>query len=359
MKHIRYFLAHAAMAAAVASTALGADVAGARSSGAGYYRFPAIHGDTLVFTAEGDLWRVGIQGGTAQRLTSHLAEESCAAISPDGTTVAFSAFYEGPLEVYVMPIEGGLPNRLTFQAERAFVAGWTAEGKVLYSTLHSSTLPDWQLATVDPKTGLTALLPLSQASDGVFDPAGKTLYFTRQHFQGSSTKGYQGGTAQSLWKFALDAPEAVPLTADFAGTSKGPMWSQERVYFLTDRDGTMNIWSMNPQGGDLRQHTRHRGWDIKWASLSEGRIACQQGADLRIFEIASGKDWLAPIRLASDFDQEPGTLAVESPGTQEPAHRRLQDGGICGPPVVPRQPLAGLCRRGGGPLQPDLDLSCQ
>ena len=251
----------------------------------GYYRFPAINGDVIVFTAEGDLWRVGVNGGVAQRLTSHPGEESRAAFSPDGNRLAFSAQYEGPLEVYTMPVEGGLPTRRTFEGGAALVVGWTPDGKVLYTTHHFSTLPDWQLASIDLGTGMTKALPLSQASEGVLDPEGKVVYFTRQQFQGSSTKRYQGGTAQNLWKFALDAPEAVPLTADFSGTSKSPMWWKDRIYFVTDRDGTMNLWSMNVTGGDLRQQTSHKGWDVKLASLSQGRIVYQRGADLRLKDL--------------------------------------------------------------------------
>src|SRR6185437_1824016 len=71
----------------------------------GYYRFPALAGDSVVFTAEGDLWRVPIAGGTAQRLTSHPAEESHPAVSPDGKTLAYSAAYEGPTEVYTMSLD--------------------------------------------------------------------------------------------------------------------------------------------------------------------------------------------------------------------------------------------------------------
>src|SRR3989442_12153256 len=236
---------------------------GGSATTSGYYRFPAIHRDRIVFRAEGDLWRVGIKGGVAQRLTSHPGEESRAAFSPDGKTLAFSAQYEGPLEVYTMPAEGGLPARRTFEGGAALVAGWTPDGKVLYATRRFSTLPDWQLRWVDLRTGRTKALPVSQASDGVLDPAGSTLYFTRQQFQGSSTKRYQGGTAQRLWKFAFDAPEALPLSADFPGTSKSPMLWKDRIYFVTDRDGTMNRWSMNPNGADLRQHTSHRAGAVK------------------------------------------------------------------------------------------------
>ena len=138
-------------------------IAGAVPAPAGYYRFPALHGDTLLFTAQGDLWKMSLRSGAAQPLTSHPGEESHAAISPDGKTVAFSATYEGPIEVYIMPIDGGRPTRLTYEGEAAWVVGWTPEGKVLYTTRRYSTLPESQLATVDPKTLTCSLLPLSQA----------------------------------------------------------------------------------------------------------------------------------------------------------------------------------------------------
>ena len=270
----------------------------------GYYRFPAFHGETVVFTAEGDLWRVDIKGGLAQRLTSHLGTESHAAFSPDGKTLAFSAEYEGPTEIYTMPAEGGLPTRRTFEGRGADVVGWTPDGKVLYTTTQFSTLPDWQLATIELKTGERTVLPLSQANEGVFDPTGKTLYFTRLPFQGSRTKRYQGGTIQHLWKFTTGETEAVPLTEDFPGTSKNPMWWQGRIYFVSDRDGTMNLWSMSPTGQELQQLTRQKGSDVKSPSLWQGRIVYQLGADLHLYDIASNADQLIPITLSSDFDQE-------------------------------------------------------
>ena len=99
----------------------------------GYYRYPAIHGDTIIFTAEGDLWSVSAKGGAARRLTSNPGKEIYPAISPDGKTVAFSAEYEGPLDVYTMPVEGGLPQRRTWDG-KAVVAGWTPDGRVLVRT---------------------------------------------------------------------------------------------------------------------------------------------------------------------------------------------------------------------------------
>ena len=274
--------------------------AGYGQANLGYYRFPALSNDTSVFTAEGDLWQVGIQGGPARRLTTHPGEETHAAFSPDGRTLAFSANYEGPTEVYTMPAAGGLPTRRTFEGGNALVTGWTPDGKVIYSTRRYSTLPDAQLATVDAQNRIE-LVPLSQASQGSFDAAGSTLFFTRLAFQGSHAKRYQGGTAQKLWKYTA-GQEAVPLTADFAGTSKDAMVWNRRVYFLTDRDGSMNLWSMDEAGKNLKQHTHHKGWDASTPSLSAGRIVYKLGADLHVFDTRSGTDRPLTIELASDFD---------------------------------------------------------
>ena len=142
----------------------------------GYFRFPAIHGDTIVFAAQGDLFKVGVGGGTAAALTTHPGQETNPAISRDGKLVAFTATYEGPAEVYVMPIEGGLPTRLTYEGASAVVVGWTRDGKVLYRTNVYTTLPDQRLYAVDPESKTRTPIPLNQASDGDYDDSGRTLF---------------------------------------------------------------------------------------------------------------------------------------------------------------------------------------
>ncbi len=269
----------------------------------GYYRFPAIYKNTIVFTAEGDLWKVDAHGGQAHRLTSHHGEETRARISPDGRYIAFSAQYEGFTEVYCMDFDGSHPTRLTYESEEALVVNWTPDGRILYSTRHFSTLPNTQLAQIRPDQLESELLPLSQASDGCFDPTGQTLFFTRLAFQGSHTKRYKGGTAQNIWRFTIGDKEALPLTADYPGTSKTPLWWNDRLYFATDRDGTMNIWSMTPSGQELKQHTFYKGWDVKSPGLHEGRLVYQLGADIYLYDIANDKTDLVPITLSSDLDQ--------------------------------------------------------
>ncbi len=269
----------------------------------GYYRYPALYGNTIVFTAEGDLWKVGREGGVAQRLTTHGGQEIHAAISPDGKFVAFSATYDGPQEVYLIPINGGLPKRLTYHGEGSEVVGWTPGGKILYTTRHFSTLPNNQLVIINPETLEEQVIPLHQASYGAFSEDGGTLAFTRLPFQGSRTKRYKGGTAQKLWKYTMGAEEAIPLTEDYPGTSKDPMWYEGRIYFVSDRDGTMNIWSMTGDGENLRQVTDYLYFDIQNPKIHKDNIIFQVGADIYIHNIPSGTDTKIAISLASDFEQ--------------------------------------------------------
>jgi tricorn protease len=266
----------------------------------GYYSEPAVHGETIVFTSEGDLWTVDIHGGAARRLTSGSGIEHNATISPDGKTVAFRANYEGPSEVYTMPIDGGLPQRRTWDGVSQ-PAGWGPDGRLLVATGRESTLPGSRLVLIDDR-GERETIPLAQGAQGVYAGDGHTLIFTRWFKQGSYTKRYQGGTAESLWSFN-GGSEAVPLTADFAGTSTNPMFWNGRIYFLTDRDGVMNVYSMDPRGHGVRAVSHQRVFDVRSAAQHDGRIVYASGADLWRLDLSTGHEEVIPITLVSDFDQ--------------------------------------------------------
>ena len=269
----------------------------------GYYRFPDIHKNTIVFTAEGDLWKVPIAGGIAQRLTTHLEEELYPTISPDGKTIAFSASYEGPQELYTMPIDGGLPTRWTYERDASIATTWTPDGKLVYTTRAYNKVPDKQLVMIDTKTKQKTRIPLFQASEATYNKSGNTVFFVRPAYHRNVTKRYKGGTARQIWKYKTGAKEAVKLTTHYTGGSHHPMWYNNRIYFISDRDGIMNIWSMDENGGDLKQLTKHKGFDVRYANISDGNIVYQLGADLWVYNIAANKSKKINIRLASDLDQ--------------------------------------------------------
>jgi tricorn protease len=284
--------------------ALGATSAWAGTSG--FYRQPALQGEHIYFVAEGDLWRTPAQGGDAQRLTTHPGQESQPAVSPDGRWLAFTGQYDGGTEIYLMPVAGGSPRRLTWEGGGMRIWGFSAAGEVVYTSLDAR--PGAQLFALDAKTGQRRQLPVAQASDGAISADGKTLYFSRSGLRGDNARQYRGGALSRLWMLDLSGTaEARPLLAE-GNNDKRPMpyraGGQERVAFLSDRDGTVNVWSVDAHGGDLRQHTRHKGWDIRHASVDGSRVAYALGADLYTADLVQGGEprQLA-VALGGDFDQ--------------------------------------------------------
>lgn len=303
-----------AIVLACSMTALGAQAASEATAAphVGFYRQPAAQGDQLVFVAEGDLWRTGVSGGAAQRLTTHAGSETWPALSPDGRWIAFVGQYDGNGDVYVMPASGGVPRRLTWDVGSVRVWGVTASGQVLYTGATERGQPGTQLHLVDLRTGERRALPVGQASDGALSPDGQTLYFTRNGLRNDNARQYRGGAQARLWVMDLASKaEARPLFREGQNDRRPMPYTDTdggaRLAFLSDRDGTYNLWSVRADGSDLRQHTHHKGWDIRHASVSGAQAVYALGADLyRVDLNASTQTQTQPLNvtLGGDFDQQ-------------------------------------------------------
>ena len=119
----------------------------------GFYRFPTVYGDRVVFTSEGDLWSAPLAGGSAQRLTVHVGIERFPAFSPEGKWLAFSGTYDGNEDVFVIPATGGEPRRLTFNPASDQVCGWTPDGSVVFRSRSESPNYTYKLFKVSPQSG--------------------------------------------------------------------------------------------------------------------------------------------------------------------------------------------------------------
>ena len=271
----------------------------------GYYRYPALHNDTLIFTAEGDLWKTTLGQRFAQRLTTHPAQESQALISADGKTVAFVANYNGSDEVYVMPIDGGLATQLTFENARVKLHGWDSSGNILYSyNGRVGPTGNWSLRLVDPQSLQVSDVPVADAVDGSIDTTSNTLFFSQFGLQVSNDNAhaYQGGAKGELWSYALGSDkEATHLTAKHQGSVRSPMVYQDKVYFVSNQSGIDNIWSMKRNGRDLTQLTHYRDFGVRDLRLDAGRIVYQLGADLYLYDINTQRSELLELELSSDF----------------------------------------------------------
>ncbi|MET1256188.1 S41 family peptidase [Aliikangiella maris] len=280
-------------------------LSGTLSAAPGYYRSPDLNKDTLVFTAEGDLWLSQLNSGQAKRLTTHPAEEYQAAISPDGKWVAYAANYEGRIEAYVIPITGGLPKRVSFENSSIRVQGWTKDGQVLFSTnSHVGPTGNWTLKQVDPDNLNTQAIPLADAVEGAVDSKGEYIYFVQFGMQVStdSTKVYRGGAEGELWRYKLNSSkEAQPLTKNHTGSVRMPMVNNSKVYFISDASGNDNIWSMAFDGSNIKQVTQYKDWPIRSAKIDGNQIVYQLGADLKVLDLSTNKSQIVNIALTSDF----------------------------------------------------------
>jgi tricorn protease len=288
-------------------------------------RYPDIHGDRVVFTHGGDLWSAPATGGTATQLTTHPGLEQFAKFSPDGKWIAFTGQYEGDEQVYVIPATGGEPRQLTFYPARGplkprhgsdnQVMGWTPDSKgVLFRSMREAddVLCHGALYTVALDGGMPKRLPMPESGAGCYSPDGRQMLYTPLYRDFRHWKRYQGGWAEHLFIFDLASHTQKPI-AQTRRTERDPMWIGDKVYFASDRDGTLNLFSADPATGAARQLTFSKTWDVRWPSTDhEARIVYESNGDLHVFDTRNGSDQALAIQVPSDnLASRPSHLAVE------------------------------------------------
>jgi tricorn protease len=255
----------------------------------GYVRFPTIHGDSIIFVAEDDLWFVSSGGGRAERLTAGLGAVSYPHFSPDGELLAFVGREEGPSEVYVMPSLGGTAQRLTFHASSCRVAGWNLAGDaIMYANdTGQPHYGQYAIYTVNPQGGLPRQVPVGIANTISFGPDGGVVIGRNTH-EPARWKRYKGGTAGHLWCDPTGSGNFQRLL-QLNGNIASPCWVGERIYFLSDHEGVGNIYSCTPYGEDIRRHTNHNDFYARNLSSDGQRFVYHAGADLYLFSPSTGE----------------------------------------------------------------------
>ena len=260
-----------------------------------YLRHPTIHGETIVFVADDDLWTVAAGGGVARRLTAGLSEPSTPCLSPDGKLLAFVGRDEQHPEVYVMPAEGGPARRLTWLGTDTLVRGWTPAGEIVYVTTQGQPFfRNHHAFVIDAAGGTPRPLPYGQVNHLAFGPDERKV-IGRNTADPARWKRYRGGTAGALW---IDAEGGGTFRrmSELEGNLTSPMWTFGRVWFLGDGDGVGNLHSCRPDGSDLRRHTDHEAFYARHAQTDGRRIVYQCGAKIRLFDPASDSDREVEIR---------------------------------------------------------------
>ena len=251
----------------------------------GYLRFPHVHGDLITFVAEDDVWLAPAGGGRGWRLSADQALASRPRLSPDGTQVAWTGTRDDSAEVYVAAADGGAGRRLTYWGSDATrTCGWTPAGEVLAVTDAGEPFGTLTWAhTIGLAPGAEPVrdtrLPYGQVADLNLTSDGVALLTGCWGRDPAWWKRYRGGTSGRLWYRPGSYRDAGADTAfqrllpEVRGQFASPMLVGGRLAFLSDHEGTGNLYSCALDGSDLRRHSDHDGSYARQASTDGVRIS--------------------------------------------------------------------------------------
>src|SRR6478735_1974883 len=278
-------------------------------------RFPTTNGDQIVFCYSGELYTVPKTGGVARRLTSGPGYSSFPHFSPDGKQLAFTSQYDGNTEVYVMPGDGGEPKRMTTTATISrddvsdrmgpnnIVMTWQNTKPVVVFRTRMNTFNSFigELYTASLEGDLPQQVPVPRGGFASFSPDDSKMAYNRVFREFRTWKHYRGGMADDVWIFDFKTGQTTNLTND-PSQDICPMWGPDnRIYFISDRDGRMNLFSTDLTGKDTKQLTTFKDYDIKFPSIGKDAIVFEQAGYIWRYDLANGKAEPVPIEIKEDL----------------------------------------------------------
>ena len=274
----------------------------ADAQGTRLLRQPTISSDHVAFAHGGDLWVAGRAGGEARRLTSTPAVEQNPRFSPDGRLIAFTSNRSGVESVYVLPVEGGDPTRLTWYPAASYALGWTPDGsRVLYaSSRETAPAAEPRRWTRSPDGGPSEWLPAPRGHDGSLAGDGSRIVVDRVARWDPEWRRYRGGQNKPLVILDLSDLSEAALPND-RSVDLYPIWMDERIYFVSDRDWSANIYSYDPSTGEVNQLTDYDDVDVKWLAGHDGSLVFERDGWIFALDTATGEINKIEITVNGDF----------------------------------------------------------
>lgn len=274
-----------------------------QAQGTQLLRQPTISETEVVFVYANDLWKTSINGGQAIRLTSNEGYESSPHFSNDGKTIAFTAEYDGNTDVYTIPSVGGEPKRLTYHPDGDFVQGWTPDGQVLFRSGREGqpTLTN-KLYKVAVNGSFPVAIDIPRAAYGEISDDGKYIAYTPITSWDVEWRNYRGGQAMPIWIVNMETKDLMTTPQPTKERHLDPVWFDNQVYYLSERDYASNIWSFDPETKAEKQLTFHKKFDIKSLDASKSTIVYEQGGYLHLLNPNTGVTKQLSITINGDMN---------------------------------------------------------
>lgn len=272
-------------------------------SGTRLLRTPTVSATQIAFAYAQNIWVVPRSGGVARRVTSFQGQTTNPHFSPDGKWIAFSGEYAGNFDVYVVAADGGEPRRLTWHPGADTVQGWAPDGR---SILFSSTRATWtpsgapRFWTVPVTGGVEEPMTLPRAYQGKISADGSHIAYRMNNSWDEERRNYRGGQNRPIWIVDLKTYDLVsPPCTD--SKDMDPVWVDDTVYFISDRDGVANVWSYQTKTKKLTQVTKFTDFDVKTMDSGAGAIVFEQAGYIHELDPKSGREHVVDITATGDF----------------------------------------------------------
>lgn len=267
-------------------------------------RTPTASTTNVAFVYGGDIWIADKDGSNPRRLTINPAIEQNPVFSPNGKWIAFTGNYDGNTDVYVIPVEGGSPKRVTNHPSADVVRGWLSNDEVYFTATR-----DYEY-TLSPRMHSISLdgtnekaLPMPEATQGSPSPDKRYWAYIKNtdptDRANVAFKRYRGGGMPQIWIFDTQTKN-IEIISGVGSNNVKPQWLGDKVYFLSDKELTLNLFSYDTKTKKTEKLTNFNDYDIKSLIAGPGVLAFEQGGKIHLLDASTNKISTVSITIQAD-----------------------------------------------------------
>ena len=266
---------------------------------AAWMRYCAISpdGTQIAFSFKGDIYTVSTNGGRANQITTNPAHDTRPIWSPDGQTLAFASDRLGGMDIYVVHKDGGVPTRLTTHSGNETPLAFKDNGHLLFQANILPAADDMQFASaqfpqvyeVSTSGGRPVMFSSMPMEDISFSADGKKiLYHDKKGYEDAWRKHHTSSITRDVWMCTLDEERTYKKLSTFNGEDRNPVWaSADTYYYLSEQNGSFNVFKANINGGAPVQITKHDKHPVRFLSRANNGTLCY-GYDGGIYTLKEG-----------------------------------------------------------------------